>query len=147
MRIELPEYSKLKAQLKKSAPVKKTHEKKNFKGIQQSQEVAVFLVRHSLKDQSETLKERIKERKLNLFKRRQSILANVNQNSNRNINKTVIEGINADHRLDSPNMSRSKYSDLCYQNLFATFIFLCLGSVSPMDTTQKSGEPDDSFAI
>ena len=109
MRIELPEYSKLKAQLKKSAPVKKTHEKKNFKGIQQSQEVAVFLVRHSLKDQSEALKERIKERKLNLFKRRQSVLANVNQVGGRNINKTVIDGINGDHRLDSPNMSRSKF--------------------------------------
>ena len=37
----------------------KVHEKKNFKGLHESEEVAVNLIKTSLKTQSEILKERL----------------------------------------------------------------------------------------
>lgn len=58
-RIEMPWYTAEKALIKKEAPVSKVHEKKNFKGLQESEEVAVNLVRSNLKTQSETLKDRL----------------------------------------------------------------------------------------
>lgn len=48
-RIEMPWYTAQKALIKKEAPVSKVHDKKNFKGLAESEEVAVNLVRTSLK--------------------------------------------------------------------------------------------------
>ena len=58
-RIEMPWYTAQKIQTKKEAPVSKVHEKKNFKGLHESEEVAVNLIKSSLKTQSETMKERL----------------------------------------------------------------------------------------
>ena len=81
------------------------HDKKNFKGLHESEEVALNLVRTSLKTQSESLKERLQARKLNLFRNKQQ--RKVGRASGV-INQTVNYMLNGDHRLDSPNMSRSK---------------------------------------
>ena len=101
-RIEMPWYTAQKVLAKKEAPVSKVHEKKNFKGLHESEEVATNLVRNSLKTQSETLKERLQQRKLQMFRRRQTIRANAQ------VNKTMFEHGGERQRLDSPNMSRSK---------------------------------------
>lgn len=69
-KIEMPWYTAAKILAKKEAPVTKVHEKKNFKGLHESEEVAKNLVRNSLKTQSETLKERLQQRKLQMFRRR-----------------------------------------------------------------------------
>ena len=58
-RIEMPWYTEQKIKTKKEAPVNRTHEKKNFKGLHESETVAKSLVQTSLKTQSDTLKERI----------------------------------------------------------------------------------------
>ena len=84
----------------------KVHDKRNFKGLHESEEVAVNLVRTSLKAQSETLKERLQARKIKLFRNRQQ--RKVGRISGV-INQTVNYQLNGDHRLDSPNMSRSKF--------------------------------------
>ena len=49
----------------------KVHDKKNFKGLHESEEVALNIVKTSLKTQSESLKERLQARKLKLFRNRQ----------------------------------------------------------------------------
>ena len=48
-RIEMPWYTAAKILAKKEAPVSKVHDKKNFKGLHESEEVAKTLVRNSLK--------------------------------------------------------------------------------------------------
>jgi len=102
-RLETPEYAANKLRAKQEAPVAKTHEKKNFKGIQQSEEVAKVIVRTSLKNQSEALKERLQQRKLQIFRRRQTVRQTAGGRAG---NKTIDGG--RQQRLDSPNMSRSK---------------------------------------
>jgi hypothetical protein len=69
-RIEMPWRTEQKDKAKKEAPVTKVHDKRNYKGINESQEVAVSIVRDSLKMQSEVLKEKLQERKLQIFMRR-----------------------------------------------------------------------------
>ena len=103
-RIELPWYTQEKLKAKQEAPVAKVHEKKNFKGIAQSEETATNIVRTQIKNQSDTLKERLQQRKLNQFRRRQTIKAGKNVDL---FNKTVDAG-HTGRGLDSPNMSRSK---------------------------------------
>ena len=105
--IEMPEYTAMKNRIKQEAPVAKTHEKKNFKGIHQNEQVAATLVRSGLKTQSEALKERLQQRKLSMFRKRQSLNLNPSNASNR-VNQTVDNGLGSNNRLDSPNMSRSK---------------------------------------
>ena len=51
--------------------------------------------------------------------------------------------LNGDHRLDSPNMSRSKFIEAAKSILINFFSYI----VSPMDTTQKSGDVDDSVML
>ena len=96
----------MKNKLKQEAPVAKAHEKKNFKGIHQNEQVAASIVRTSLKTQSEALKERLQRRKLSMFRRRQTLKLNSGMGGNR-VNQTVDTGL-GQNRLDSPNMSRSK---------------------------------------
>lgn len=55
----MPWRTEQKEKAKKEAPVTKVHDKKNFKGINESQEVAVNIVRNSLKMQSEVFKEKL----------------------------------------------------------------------------------------
>jgi len=47
--IELPEYTARKLRAKQEAPVTKTHEKRNFKGIHQNEQLAASIVHTSLK--------------------------------------------------------------------------------------------------
>ena len=108
----MPWLKEAKIVAKKEAPVTKTHEKKNFKGINESQEVAVNLVRKNLNVQQDNLLERLKQRKLNMFKRRQTLMgANRRQNMNQTVDSD--RGGRDRDRLDSPNMSRSKCSFRC----------------------------------
>jgi len=81
-RIEMPWRTEQKDKAKKEAPVTKVHDKKNYKGINESQEVAVNIVRTSLKMQSETLKQKLQERKLQIFRRRQRRGTAVNKTLN-----------------------------------------------------------------
>lgn len=130
-RVEMPSLKEQRMKAKKEAPVSKVHEKKNFKGINESQEVAVNIVRSSLKKQSEDLKERVQQRRLQLFKRRQN-----GYQGRGNANQTL--NISGEH-LDSPNMSRSKSPFFCLN----WYLFL----VSPNDTTQQSRIEDDSVML
>lgn len=120
-RIELPWYTQEKLKAKQEAPVAKVHEKKNFKGIAQSEETATNIVRTQIKNQSDTLKERLQQRKLNQFRRRQTIKAGKNADL---FNKTVDAG-HTGRGLDSPNMSR----------------------ISPMDITAKNSEDNESMML
>ena len=47
-KIEMPWYTEAKKLQRKQAPVNKAHEKRNFKGIQESEQVAVTIVRNSM---------------------------------------------------------------------------------------------------
>lgn len=58
-RTEMEDYKEEKIQRKMEMPVAKVHDKKNYKAIAESQQVAFKYVTNSLKTQSETLKERI----------------------------------------------------------------------------------------
>ena len=58
-RIEMPWRTEQKVRDKKEAPVAKVRDKRNYKGINESQEVAVNIIRTSLKMQSEILKEKL----------------------------------------------------------------------------------------
>ncbi len=49
-RIELPWYTQEKLKAKKEAPVAKVHEKRNFKGIHESEETATNIVRTQIKN-------------------------------------------------------------------------------------------------
>ena len=69
-RIEMLWYTAEKRLIKKEAPVTKTHEKRNYKGLHESEEIATNLVRTGLKTQSDALKERLQQRKLQIFRRR-----------------------------------------------------------------------------
>ena len=63
-RIELPWYIEAKKTAKREAPVKKTHEKRDYKGLQKTEETAVQLVGKNMNFQRDSLKERLHERKL-----------------------------------------------------------------------------------
>jgi hypothetical protein len=47
------------------------HRKKNVESLQQSQQVAIDILKNQFTNQEESLQERLRNRKLQLFKRRQ----------------------------------------------------------------------------
>ena len=83
---------------KAEQPVTVMHRKKNVEELHVQQQVAVNLLKNQLTTQSDSMQERLRKRKLELFKRRE--LRALNPNGQ---NQSVI--------LESPNLSKSKCFD------------------------------------